>query len=150
MSFETRRLQSHLIQFFKAVNKIDNFNWHSAILWSEPRVGKRAELRREIAKTSQRHNFFTNRFARTWISLPDEVVFSRSVCEFKSRVDPWLLANTQMAASWGIPASYTRLCGLLLLLLLLLRCLLRRCLAMPAHLAYCIQQCGHGVIFLFS
>ena len=86
-SLETRWLRGDLIQFVKIFNELDHINWQSKLTWSEPRANKRMQLRRAINSTSSRHNFLTNRIANTWNSLSD----SKSVNEFKSNIDPWLL-----------------------------------------------------------
>ena len=97
-SLETRRLRGDLIQFFKITKGLDYINWHSHLTWSEPRAERRAQLRREITTTSNRHNFLTNRIANVWNSLPNDTVNSSSVNEFKSKIDPWLLEITERAA----------------------------------------------------
>ena len=42
---------------------------------------------REISKNSERYNFLTNRIANEWNDLPEEVVCSKSVNEFKEKLD---------------------------------------------------------------
>ena len=42
---------------------------------------------REICKNSARYNFLTNRIANEWNELPEEVVSSKTVNEFKAKLD---------------------------------------------------------------
>ena len=98
-TLEMRRTRGYLIQIFKILRGLDIAHLHSGISWSEPRAGKRPQIRREITSKNVRHNFFVNRIANTWNQLPDNVVESNSVNEFKSRVDHWFKSRAEMAAS---------------------------------------------------
>ena len=96
---ETRRIRGDLIQMFKILKGLDRVNWKSEINWSESRAGRRQQMRREITNNNVRHNFFINRTANVWNNLPDTIVESRSVDEFKARVDCWLKTEAATAAS---------------------------------------------------
>lgn len=85
-----RRVRGDLIQIFKIYNKIDEINWHHTPLVADSRVGRRPQLRREIVRCcNQRHNFFLNRVANGWNKLPDDVVNSNSVNQFKNKLDKY-------------------------------------------------------------
>ena len=88
MKLELRRTRGDLIQMFKVRNNSDTINWCSPLNWSAPRANKRAQLRREIVTACrQRHHFFTNRVTNAWNNLPDEVVESGTVDDFKKKLD---------------------------------------------------------------
>ena len=90
-NLEVRRKRGDLIQMFKIVRSADNVAWHRQPIWSEPRNAKRSQLRREIVSScQQRHNFFFNRVSNSWNELPDEVVESGSVDEFKNKLDKYI------------------------------------------------------------
>ena len=90
-SLELRRVRGDLIQLYKVKNNQDTINWHSPPTWSQPRTGKREQLRREIISScEQRHNFFLNRTAPIWNALPDNVVEGKTMSEFKSGLDKFL------------------------------------------------------------
>ena len=72
-SLETRRLRRDLIQFFKIVKWLDYINWHSNLIWSEPRADERVQLKREINTTSTRHN---KKIISTWSFLYRNIPFS--------------------------------------------------------------------------
>ena len=91
MSLELRRVRGDLIQMYKVTKCTDLITWHSTPVWSEPRGGRRSQLRREIVSACQpRHNFFLNRIAPVWNSLPDEIVDATSIESFKSKLDKFL------------------------------------------------------------
>jgi hypothetical protein len=90
-----RRLRGDLIQQFKISTSVDEVNWHNSPLVSEARGGHRKHLRREIVRCcNQRHEFFTNRIANNWNALEDEIVYSKTVNQFKNKLDKRLNAAT--------------------------------------------------------
>lgn len=82
-----RRMRGDLIQMFKLSRGLDAVSWVSEQKTSIARTGRRSQLRREIVKNNQRHNFFTNRVANPWNALPNVLVESASVNEFKNKLD---------------------------------------------------------------
>lgn len=83
-----RRIRGDLIQQYKIHRKIESITWHSNQSVSSARAGRRPQLRREIVKScSQRYHFFTNRVVNFWNALPDEIVNSKNVNEFKNKLD---------------------------------------------------------------
>lgn len=87
-SLETRRHRGDLIQMFKIARSFEQVNWYQQPLSIEALRGKRSQMRREIVKScDKRHYFFTNRIAKSWNELPQDVVESETVNEFKNRLD---------------------------------------------------------------
>lgn len=82
-----RRERGDLIEMFKLSKGLETVSWVSEQKIGTARVGRRAQMRREIVKNNQRHNFFPNRVAGAWNALPDEVVEATSVNEFKIKLD---------------------------------------------------------------
>lgn len=82
-----RRTRGDLIQMFKITRGLDVVSWVSQPKTSIARAGRRRQLRREIVSNNQRHNFFTNRVANSWNTLPNDVVETTSVNEFKNKID---------------------------------------------------------------
>ena len=85
---KTRRLRGDLIHLFKAslANQLNLVDRHS----------KRRFNTRAIARTSCRTNIRTHSFiirnTEIWNSLPEDIVSSESVNEFKSKIDEYLNA----------------------------------------------------------
>ena len=53
-----------------------------------PRGGRRGQFQRELIKNcAQRYNFFKNRIAGAWNLLPDKIVLSESINQFKANLD---------------------------------------------------------------
>ena len=82
-----RRVRGDLIEMFKLNKGIESVKWVSKIQKSTARSNRRCQLRREVVKNNQRHNFYTNRVANPWNKLPDTVVAASSVNSFKNRLD---------------------------------------------------------------
>ena len=59
-------MRGDLIQMFKFSRGLEAET-------SIARAGRRSQLRREIVKNNQRHNFFTNRVANPWNALPNDL-----------------------------------------------------------------------------
>lgn len=87
-SLSDRRIRGDLIQNFKFSIKKDEINWHFKPLVTVSRAGRRPQIKREIVRCcNQRHNFFNNRIVNNWNSLPDVIVNSDSVNQFKNSYD---------------------------------------------------------------
>ena len=96
-TLSTRRARGDIIQFFKFNKEIDHIDWHyppkSASSMgtlgpaSSIRGHKRRIIREKIRNCAQRHNFFFNRIANTWNSLPTEIVEASSVNSLKAKLD---------------------------------------------------------------
>ena len=84
-----RRIRGDLIQMFKINKKFDEIIWHyKPLIIESNRGGRRPQIRREIVRCcNQRHHFFSNRTANAWNMLPDHIVNSKTVNEFKNRLD---------------------------------------------------------------
>ena len=94
-SLQLRRTRGDLIQMFKFESGIDKIDWHTSPTRIPQRYGHRERLRREIIWCcNQRHEFFSNRIANHWNSLPDEIILSKNVNEFKNKLDNYLKTAT--------------------------------------------------------
>ena len=54
---------------------------------------------KEITRHNHRENFFFNRTANLWNSLPREVIQSPSVNSFKTAIDCWMSSNRSLRLS---------------------------------------------------
>ena len=87
-TLEKRRIRGDLIQKFKIEKKLDIIEWENPPNVALPRSGRRGQHKREITKNcAQRYNFFNNRIACEWNALPDYVVSSETVNQFKAHLD---------------------------------------------------------------
>jgi hypothetical protein len=95
-SLETRRLRGDLIQMFKIVNGIDKVIWHKPLVFkgiqdsTSQRIlrGHELKLERQLVKNcDQRYNFFTNRVVNVWNKLDKDVVNSKTINNFKNKID---------------------------------------------------------------
>jgi hypothetical protein len=83
-----RRVRGDLIQQYKIQQGIDEVNWHCEPKFSKERGGHRPHMIKEVNLSCRvRDDFFNNRVAKDWNSLPDEVVNAASVNSFKSMYD---------------------------------------------------------------
>ena len=90
-----RRTRGDLIQMFKFESGIDEINWHTKPTRIPQRYGHRERFRREIVRCcNQRHEFFNNRIVNQWNSLPNEIILSKSVNEFKNKLDNYFKTAT--------------------------------------------------------
>ena len=86
-----RRIRGDLIQQYKIINNLDEINWYSSPTLLPPRGNHRGFYIREVVRNcGERHNFFNNRIASSWNSLPDSVIQAESDNAFKSRLDKFL------------------------------------------------------------
>ena len=89
-----RRQRGDMIQLFKIFNNIDKLETKDKIeLQNNQTRGHRFKYYKEITKQAQRENFFFNRSANLWNSLPIEVVDAESVNSFKAGLDCWMSSN---------------------------------------------------------
>ena len=105
-SLKERRTRGDIIQFYKSLNGIDQIDWIEDIKYrpSSNAVGPSSGLRGHKLRVERqsfnsriqndfchfvetRHNFFLNRVAPSWNSLPEEVVGSKTVNTFKNLLD---------------------------------------------------------------
>jgi hypothetical protein len=94
-NLETRRLRGDLIQLYKINNGLDIVDWDFKKIFV--RDDERGQYRREIVKNfDQRHHFFTNRIVNDWNRLPDDVVNSDSVKDFKCSLDKYFKSRTAL------------------------------------------------------
>lgn len=83
-----RRSRGDCIQWFKIARGLDEVEWLTEPLSVGPIRGHRSRLRREIVRNcGQRFSFFSNRIVNEWNSLPDQVVGSTTVNQFKNAYD---------------------------------------------------------------
>ena len=88
MLLEDRRLRGDLIQSYKLEQGLETVMWHHPLVTGPVIGGKRGNIRREIVSScAQRHNFFTNRVAKPWNQLPDNIVNAPSINSFKAGLD---------------------------------------------------------------
>lgn len=87
-SLESRRERGDLIQAFKVFKGFSQVNWVKDLATVPGRCGQRDQLRGEpVNDCDRRRFFFLNRIVDGWNKLPDEVVDSCSVNQFKIRLD---------------------------------------------------------------
>ena len=89
-----RRQRGDMIQLYKIFNGIDKLETSKtiAVQLNQTR-GHRFKYQKEITKQVHRENFFFNRSANLWNSLPSEVVNAKTVNSFKAGLDCWMSSN---------------------------------------------------------
>ena len=90
LSLEMRRLRSDLIEVFKIMNgfeglSVEEFFELSDVVRTRGHSKKIYKLR---SRLDVRKYFFTQRIVEEWNNLPPEVVESKTINEFKSKIDP--------------------------------------------------------------
>ena len=97
-SLEERRKRGDLIQYFKFYKGFNRIKWyHSNIPMASlssdgPARGIRGASHRvtkQVSKIEARDNFLSNRVVNDWNGLPNEIVSSKSVNQFKNRLDEY-------------------------------------------------------------
>ena len=89
-----RRQRGDVIQLYKIIHEIDQFDRSDRFPLVNNQVrGHRYKFFKEITKHQFRENFFFNRVANLWNSLPYEVVEAPTVNSFKARFDSWMNSN---------------------------------------------------------
>lgn len=90
-SLSTRRLRGDLIQQCKFHHKLNQITWHhpnSRYSQDYNIRGNEFKLNKQLVKgCNSREIFFTNRIANKWNKLPKEIVFTRTINEFKNKLD---------------------------------------------------------------
>ena len=87
-SLEKRRIRGQLIETFKILKGIENIDYKKLFNLSRNQTrsnGWKLELKR--FNTSQCGSFFTYKIASYWNQLPEDVVNSANVNQFKTRLD---------------------------------------------------------------
>ena len=89
-----RRQRGDMIQLYKIFNGIDKLETSKtiAVQLNQTR-GHRFKYQKEITKQVHRENFFFNRSANLWNSLPSEVVNAETVNSFKAGLDCWMSSH---------------------------------------------------------
>ena len=93
-SLTERRLRGDLIQTFKFIKGIDKSNMcivkPTAQRYSQRLYNNFHFNREKVTKSTPRHHFLPNRTAEVWSSLPQSIVDSTNVNQFKNRLDNYL------------------------------------------------------------
>ena len=99
LSLEKRRVRGDLIQYFKIFKGFNRINWFHAV---EPMAsisangpasgirGGKHRIAKQLTKVESRANFLPNRIADEWNKLPTETVNSKTVNQFKNRLDKFM------------------------------------------------------------
>ena len=89
ISLEMRRLRSDLIQVFKIISGIDDIPINDLFTITQTRTrGHQHKLYKKHCRLDARKYFFSQRIINEWNSLPEEIVNSLSVNEFKAKLQP--------------------------------------------------------------
>ena len=93
-SLEDRRTEGDLIQFFKCYTGTNIVNWHIAPSLKVKGRTRRSSIQHSFvwplpATCQLREHFFTYRVTMPWNALPQEIVQSLSVNQFKNRLDKY-------------------------------------------------------------
>ena len=95
-TLEERRKRGDLIQYFKVYRGFNKISWYhtnapmASLLTDGPARNIRGSSHRivkQLTKIEARDNFISNRIVRDWNSLPEDVVNSVTVNQFKNRLD---------------------------------------------------------------
>jgi len=89
-----RRQRGDMIQLFKIMNGVDNIDRGNRFPIIQNQVrGHCFKYFKEITRHQYRENFFFNRSANLWNALPNELVKSPTVNNFKAGFDCWMSSN---------------------------------------------------------
>jgi hypothetical protein len=89
-----KRKRGDLIQLYKFMHNIDKIERGNSFPIVQNNLrGHCLKFFKEIVRHPQRENFFFNRTANAWNSLPNEIVNSPSVNSFKAALDRWMSSN---------------------------------------------------------
>ena len=92
-TLEERRYRGDLIHIFKIIRGFVDVRWANAIkskhqdLIGPKTRGHKLQYNKESFKDSNRMNFFVNRVANNWNSLPENIVMAENVNQFKAQLD---------------------------------------------------------------
>ena len=95
-----RRQRGDLIQlyeFMHNINKLDKSNRFPTV--NNQMRGHCFKYFKELTRHYHRENFFFNRTANLWNSLPKEVIQSPSINSFKTAIDCWMSSNRSLRLS---------------------------------------------------
>ena len=116
---EDRRVRVDLIEIYTSLNWLDEINWESKPVVNTPKVGVltrstgvkirmntfKSKIRNDFAKKlSTKHNYFFNRIAPTWNTLPKRTVQAPTLNMFKKGLDG-LRATDTIARYIKVPRS---------------------------------------------
>ena len=103
-SLEDRRIRGGLIQVFKIVRSFEEVQLVRGLNFALNRQRSRGnsfQLKRDLVKNcTPRYHFLLNRLVGSWNKLPEEVVNSLSVNQFKQRYDNFLLKNKKSSCKY--------------------------------------------------
>ena len=89
-----RRQRGDLIQMFKIMHNMDKLDRCNRFKIVQNQVrGHCFKYFKEISRQQHRDNFFFNRTANIWNSLPSEIVEAPTVNSFKAGIDCWMSIN---------------------------------------------------------
>ena len=90
-TLEKRRERNDLIQLFKIVKKIDNITLeYPPDLITSNTKGHNMRFHRQLIKNPKRYYFLTNRVINCWNNLDQNIVDSKTLKQFKSKLDLFL------------------------------------------------------------
>ena len=91
-SLKERRTRGDLIQVFKIFYNFEKVELCKMPIFNSNLTSRGHSKRyfRELCKYTPRQNFLTNRIANEWNILPQDVVDSKSVNEFKEKLDKFM------------------------------------------------------------
>lgn len=90
-----RRHRGDMIQVFKLISGLEDIDYTKFFELSEisHTRGHRLKLRKQNASKDIRKYFFSLRIVNSWNNLPDEIVNSRTLNQFKNRFDKFMGAT---------------------------------------------------------
>ena len=89
-----RRKRGDLIQLYKFMHDIDKVERSNSFKLVQNNLrGHCFKYYKEIARHHSRTNFFFNRIANDWNSLPSGVINATTVNSFKAALDCWMSSN---------------------------------------------------------
>ena len=91
-SLEDRRLRGDLILMYRIMNGDVNIDSSKLFTVKAPNMARGHAMKVHLKKISNsdiRHNFFTERVIVPWNTLPQHIVESKTVREFKNSYDKW-------------------------------------------------------------
>ena len=88
-SLAHRRLRGDAIQTFKIVKGLDDCEFGKFFTYAASTRGHNLKLEKPRCKTTFCQNQFSRRVVNLWNSLPQHVVDSKNVNEFKVRIDKY-------------------------------------------------------------
>ena len=99
-SLEVRRLRGQLIEVYKIINGFDKVQ--SRLLLVDNNLLTRNNGFKLLGKrfrTDKAKNFFSNKIVRVWNLLPNSIVSSESINQFKNRLDKYFINDNLSSIS---------------------------------------------------